>query len=167
MEYELLHKMFNHNTPAHIDLVPQDGEEPLQKSYAGAFNALCDDLAIIRQQREQADRDHARRQMALAERQAAESLRNRRQSAQRTTRLAKAIPPAPVPVAPPDFEGIAAQQDALAKSMERTAAQATENLVRVRLQDLYQAAKAGELDAFSVAKLDVLRCQAVSMGLRP
>ena len=94
MEYELLHKMFNHNTLATIDLLPADNEEPLRKSYAGAFNALCDDLAVIRDQREQADRDHARRQMALAERQAAEAQRNRRQAAQRTTRLAKAAPPA-------------------------------------------------------------------------
>lgn len=165
MEYELLHKMFNHNTPATIDLLPTATEEPLQKSYAGAFNALCDDLAVIRDQREQADRDHARRQMALAERQAAEAQRNRRQAAQRTTRLAKAAPPAPV--APPDFEGIAAQQEALAKSMERTAAQATENLVRARLQDLYHAARNGELAPMDVCRLDAIRCRAVEMGLRP
>ena len=165
MEYELLHKMFNHNTLATLDLLPADNEEPLRKSYAGAFNALCDDLAVIRDQREQADRDHARRQMALAERQAAEAQRNRRQAAQRTTRLAKAAPPAPV--APPDFEWIAQEQEALANAMEATAAQATENLVRIRLQDLYQAAKAGELAPMDVCRLDAIRCRAVEMGLRP
>ena len=144
MEYELL----NHNTSAHIDLAPQ--------GYAGSFDALVSDLAAISDQREQADRDHARRQMALAERQAA----------QRTTRLAKASP-APVPVAPLDFERISAQQEALAKAMERTAAQATENLVRARLQDLYQAANAGELAPIDVCRLDAIRCRAVEMGLRP
>ena len=111
MEYEPLHKMFNHNSIATVDLLPADNEEPLRKSYAGAFDALVSDLAAISAKREAADRDHARRQMALAERQAAESLRNRRQSAKRTTRLAKATPPAPVAAAaPPDFERIVQEQ---------------------------------------------------------
>ena len=52
MEYEPLHKMFNHNSIATVDLLPADNEEPLRKSYAGAFDALVSDLAAISAKRE-------------------------------------------------------------------------------------------------------------------
>ena len=181
MEHEPLHKMFNHNTPARIDLFPQDNEEPLRKSYAGSFDALCDDLAVIRDQREQQQRrDAARRQQAQqqqADRQRAEAERNRRLSARKATRLVKSVQDfirdTPAKIAamaksrPPSTSALDQAMADLTALHQRVNARRTEDVVRDRLRDLYASARAGELAPLDVCRLDSLRCRAVEMGLRP
>lgn len=174
---EPLCKVFSPNTPARIDLLPDNNppQEPLQKSYAGAFDALVNDLNIITARREAADRDHARRQMQLAERQAAEAQRNRRapQVKQRQAQRRPLAKSAPV-AAPPNFDRIAQQQDALEKAMRDTAARAeidrqaqVKSDIRAVITDLRLAAKRGELSGNDAAKLDAMIGQAAKMGLRP
>ena len=188
MEHEPLHKMFNHNSLAHVDLFASTSSacpdsEPMVKSYAGEFNLLCDELAQVANQREQAERDHARRQQAQqqAERQAAESLRNRRQSAKRATRLVKSfqqfvaetpakiarfakVVSAPVPRDSPAMTKALADLSAIHARIEASRQQ---DAVRDKFAELYDAARAGELAPMDICKLDVLRIRAVEMGLRP
>lgn len=185
MNEEPLCKVFNLSTPAHIDLIPQDGEAPLQKSYAGSFDALCDDLSAYRDQREQAEcHDRARRQQAqqqMAERQRAEAERNRRLSAKRATRLCKSMQKfiaetpakvarfaksitAPVPADSPAMDAALAELNALHTRIE---ARRQQDAVRNRLAELYEAARNGELAPMDVCRLDAMRCRAVEMGLRP
>ena len=149
--------------------MPAAQEEPLMKSYAGAFDKLVDELGAFRDAREASEqRDRARRhdaQAASVARQQAEAQRNRRLHVQRQQqhhrRLAKAAPPAP------NFTAIAAQQAQIETAMQATAARATQNAIRDRLAGLAQDAKNGRLDAHSAALFDVYRGRAAAMGLRP
>lgn len=184
MEYEPLHKMFNHNSQATIDLLPADNEEPLQKSYAGAFNALCDDLAAYRDQREAAEcHDRARRQQAQqqqADRQRAEAERNRRLSAKRATRLAKSmqqfIAETPAKIAkfaksltapvPSDSSKLDAALADLTAFHSKVEARRQQDEVRDRFRDLYSLAKAGQLPAMDVCRLDALRIRAIEQGVQ-
>jgi hypothetical protein len=180
-------KVFSPHAQARIDLFSDASTSsagpdsaPMAKSYAGAFNALCDDLAAVSAKREAAERDTARRQMALAERQAAEAQRNRRQSAQRATRLAKSMQnfiretpakvarfakamTAPVPSDSPAMTKALAELDALHIKMEASRQQ---DAVRDKFAELYSLAKAGRLPAMDVCRLDAMRIRAVEQGLQ-
>lgn len=173
---EPLCKVFNINTPAQIDLMPPGPSQPLQKSYAGAFDTLVNELGAFRDAREAGEqRDRARRQDAQAAsiaRQQADAARNRRvldvqrqkyQQHQKRRVLAKAATPAPAP----DFDRIARQQAQIETALRESAARATQNAVRDRLAGLAQDAKNGRLDVHSAAMFDVLRGRAGAMGLTP
>ena len=122
------------------------------------FNLLLRDL--------QAFRDATHTDMALRNRHSRRALISRQ--AKENRRLAKAAPPAPVAVAaPPDFDRIARQQQALEKSMQATAARAKQNAVRDCLAGLDADAKAGRLTAHDAALLDVYRGRALALGVTP
>jgi len=130
------------------------------------FDALIDELAAMRTQRE-AD--------ARLARHAAEALRNRHSRrvlisrlTKENRRMAKAAPrPAPAPAKAPDWEGIASRQAQIEIGLQQTAAQHQQNAIRDRLAGLGAEAKAGRLDVHSAALFDVLRGRAAAMGLQP
>jgi hypothetical protein len=186
MNPEPLCKVFNTYSPANISLFAASTssdspvqEEPLQKSYAGSFDLLVTELAQVAERRESTQRQAAH---DLAARHQAEAARNRRLAAKRATRLVKSFQrfiaetPAkiaasltktfgtPVQNSNAGLERVMADMNAVHAKMESSRQQ---DAVRERFQDLYAAANAGRLDAFSVAKLDALRCRAIDMGLRP
>lgn len=183
-----LHKVFQPQQPAAINLFASTSsaaqEEPMAKSYVGAFDRLCDELAQVAEQREQAERrDTARRQLAQrqrAEAQRAEAQRNRRLAAKRATRLAKSfqrfIAETPAKVArfaksitapvPRDTPAMDAALKELTEIHARMEASRQQDAVRNKFAELYSLAKAGQLAPMDVCRLDAMRIRAVEQGLQ-
>ena len=125
------------------------------------FDALIDDLIAVQERRNtQAPSRDAEARIA---RHAHEAARNRRM-AQRLRPLRKSEP---VPYRAPDWDGLAARQDAIAADLEQSRLQAQQDAIREHLSALQQAARAGRLTAHQACLLDVYRGQAAALGLQP
>lgn len=154
-----------------------------KSSYAGAFDALCYELAAMREARQ---KQAANREMADRHaRQQSEAQRNRRLAASRATKLVKSIrtfiaeTPAKVRAmrkalpAPANGtgDGLRTAVENLnathAAIQQRRIQERQEQALRDKLTELYTLAKAGQLAPADVCRLDAIRCRAVDMGLRP
>jgi hypothetical protein len=113
----------------------------------GAFQALINDLAEL---------------------QATRYSRANPAPAPKPRPMAKAAPvAAPAPTKPVDFDRLAADQAQLEKAMRTTHTLHVQEKIRGHIAALRRAAKAGQLDSLSAARLDILIARAGALGLQP